>query len=326
MTKKQIRLLKALNFSILDFFMRKKQEPVPVAKKPTRTKTITYKGIKWEGVKPLQDKSAFKQVEKLLGVKLPKELIDLVTNCNGGMSLASFDTEHSDHWGKGSIELFSYNKDDEMNIFWVIKNCIDSKFKRLKLIPMGDTANGDFVCLEMDGQATKILLLDHETDQFYPISTTLEGFLTECLYDDEDFSLDGCKRLVHVCMNRLNYVSYNKTNIEFDITEPSCIKMLYTNIDKICDNYNKMYTKHMSWQNKNLKKWYKEFMREYGLKNEYCMWDSFPTLEISEFGNTIQIIMYTEIGSEEYDDNSVPYESVFDVNGKLIHQGPDYSD
>lgn len=275
MNKKQVRLLKALNFSILDFFIRKKEEPKvqeSIAKKPTRTKNVTYKGIKWEDVKLLQDTSSFKQVEKLLGVKLPKELIDLIVNCNGGSPTPCiFDTQRT--MGHVFQALFSYNPDDEMNIFFVIENDYDNTFRKHKIIPIGDSANGDTICLNRKGQ---VFRLDHETWKFDDediIAPSINLLLEDAgLYDSDDY-IKHYKKYLTMCYNSisLTMVSYmgeyelmakphNNTN-EYG----HWLRALYNHLRDVMNILPRIFDRCNNNAYKNEQKWHDEHLRTFKL-------------------------------------------------------------
>lgn len=329
MNKKQIRLLKALNFSILDFFIRKKEEPkLPVFKKK---KTVKYKNIKWEYVIPLEDAKYITKAEKILGYKFPQELVDLITNCNGGSpTTCIFDTSHDS--GRVFNSLMSFNPDDEVNIFSLIQH-EDFKREFKKHIPFAEDGRGDILVMSMGGQRGAIFLWDHEIREYNFVCSDLNTFLEERLYDTEDFtSKDNLKRLMNICQTRLDDAGYDNIHSSFGIDidsefmDPPAIKKLFENLDNVCANLRKMFDKHESWQDKNIKKWYKEFRDAWGLTDSDEVGCANITCEIKALGGNLTITMYTEVGSHDDEDMQARYESVFDVNGKLIWQGADYSD
>lgn len=340
MTKKQIRLLKALNFSILDFFIRKKQEPkvqesnkkqeskLPVFKKK---KTVKYKNVKWEDVIPLENPKYITKAEKILGYKFPQELIDLIKNCNGGYpTSAIFDTCHDSRRVFNS--LMSFNPDDEVNIFFFIQH-EDFKKEFKKSIPFAEDLSGDILVMSMDAQRGAIFLWDHEIREFNFVCSDLNTFLEERLYDSEDFtSKDNLKRLMNVCQTRLDNAGYDNIHSSFGIDidsefmGPPAIKELFENLDNVCANLRNMFDKHESWQDKNIKKWYKEFMNSWGLTDSDEVGHANIACEIQALGGNLTITMYTVLGNDDDGDMETRYKSVFDVKGKLIWQGEDNSD
>lgn len=331
MNKKQVRLLKALNFSILDFFMRKKQEPKvqePVAKKKKKKKkTVKYKNIKWQDVIPLEDTKYITKAEKILGYKFPQELVDLIVNCNGGLPTPSiFDTCHDSK--KVFNGLISFNPDDEANIFSLIQDKEFNKEFKKHGIPFADDLSGDILIMSTS-QIGAIFLRDHETGEYNFVCPDLDTFLEERLYDSDDFtSKDNLKRLMNVCKTRLLDAGYDDMDIEIDaeFMGPPSIKKLFENIDNVCANLRKMFDKHKSWQDKNIKKWYKEFMSIWDLTDSDEAGHGNITCEIEALGGNLTITMYTEFDSDENYDVSTRYKSVFDVNGKLIWQGVEHLD
>lgn len=270
MTKKQIRLLRALNFSILDFFMRKKPEVTPEIKQSTRTKKVTYKGIKWDNVKPLQDTSSFKQVEKLLGVKLPKELQNLIINCNGGEPTpAIFDTKRT--MGHVFQALFSYNPNDAMNIFSVIEN--DNFYKKNKIIPIGDSANGDTICINRKGE---VFCLDHEIMKYDDkdiIAPSIDLLLEDAgLYDSDDY-IKHYKKYLTMCYDSISFTMMPYMG-EYELMVPphsntdkygSWLRALYNRLRDIMNILPMTFDRCNNNSYKNAQRWYKEHMNTFKL-------------------------------------------------------------
>lgn len=270
MTRKQIRLLRALNFSILDFFMRKKPEVQSEIKTPSRTKKVVYKGVKWEGVTPLQDTSSFKQVEKLLGVKLPKELIDLIANCNGGEPTPDiFDTKRT--MGHVFNSLFSYNTNDKMNIFDVINN--NDLYRKKKIIPIADTANGDTICINRKGEVFRI---DHELWEYDDkdiIAPSINLLLEDAgLYDPDDY-IKHYKKYLTMCFDSISLTmnrymgEYDLLTKQHDNTEEysSWLRAIYNHLRDIMNILPRIFDRCNIDSYKNNRLWCKEHRETFKL-------------------------------------------------------------
>ncbi len=112
----------------------------------------------WKYVKPLDSADAVIDFTKRYNVSLPKNLIKILTDYNGGRpSDKEICTVNGDEYVFKS--LLSYNKTDKETIY----SFYPKLFKETTLYPIGFESSGSFVCY--DTKKKRYVVKNHETDE-----------------------------------------------------------------------------------------------------------------------------------------------------------------
>ncbi|MDO4648468.1 MAG: SMI1/KNR4 family protein [Eubacteriales bacterium] len=121
------------------------------------------KSIKnWKYVKPLPNKTVINEFIKLHDVILPNDLINCLTENNGGRpSEFLIDTDKRKEYIFQS--LFSYNPKDKNSIYEIYNRL----FKNNVLYPVGIEASGNIICYHQVKK--EFVLWNHETDKYEKI-------------------------------------------------------------------------------------------------------------------------------------------------------------
>lgn len=130
--------------------------------------------LKWEYIKKLNDKKVFEKIEKKYKILIPNNLKKYILKYNSGEPTPNiFDTDKSQE--KVFNGLFSYNKNDKCNIFFVLDN-----FEHENLLPFADDVSGDTICIDLKDNTIKLVY--HETDEIEFVSNSLDEFMNS-LYE-----------------------------------------------------------------------------------------------------------------------------------------------
>lgn len=119
--------------------------------------------INWKYVKPLENKSAIKDLAKECGADLPDELLHCMEEHNGGRpSTKDFSTTQAAGYVFNS--LYSYNRDDANSALGIFE-----RFAQVKLFPVAIEAGGNNICYNFDKR--KLVLFNHESGRTEDIAT-----------------------------------------------------------------------------------------------------------------------------------------------------------
>lgn len=130
--------------------------------------------LKWEYIKKLNDKKVFEKIEKKIQNINSKWFKKYILKYNSGEPTPNiFDTDKSKR--KVFNALFSFNKNDEYNIFFFLDN-----FEHENLLPFAEDVSGDRICIDLKDNTIK--LVDHETDEIEFVSNSLDEFMNS-LYE-----------------------------------------------------------------------------------------------------------------------------------------------
>ena len=125
--------------------------------------------LTWKYVKKLKDINIFNTIKEKYNMEVPKELQNYIIEFNGGMPEPyCFDTNNR----KGCVfhSLFSYNKEDNFNIFFILTD-----FNYKNLLPFASDASGNILCIDLLNKTIKYI--DHETEEIEIIKNSLDEFL-----------------------------------------------------------------------------------------------------------------------------------------------------
>lgn len=120
--------------------------------------------VEWKYIKPIPDKNVVKQFLEKNNIVLPRYLVQIITEFNGGRP-SKKDFKTSDGREYVFKSLLSYNKADKENIYGIYPEL----FINTTLYPIGSDAAGSFVCF--DTKSKELKLLNHETGKAEIISS-----------------------------------------------------------------------------------------------------------------------------------------------------------
>ena len=136
--------------------------------------SLVTSNITWKFCHKLKDKLVLAKLESILRFSIPEELKEVIIKYNAGVP----NRNKFDKPSKGMVfsGLLSFNKDDQDNVYDMIKsmNSISSK----QLLPFGTDGFGNAICINNLGN---IVFWDHEQETIKPIAKTFNKFL-EMLY------------------------------------------------------------------------------------------------------------------------------------------------
>ena len=127
--------------------------------------------ITWRFCHKLKDNSVLDKIELAYKFKIPEELKSIILKYNAGSpNKNTFDKPTT---GRTFSNLLSFNKDDDDNVYTMIKAIHDNK--KLTILPFGSDGFGNAICVTKPGA---IVFWDHEQSLVKPIASSFEQFLS----------------------------------------------------------------------------------------------------------------------------------------------------
>jgi hypothetical protein len=133
--------------------------------------------LEWKLAYPLEDDSAIKKIEGILGKELPNEFIEVIINYNeASPSKSNFKTDN----GQEHVfcNLISFNEDEDVNIFNTLK-ILRSNDLDEELFPFGEDPFGNYLCLHYGENDVSVVFWDHETGKIEKIADSFSEFLKQ---------------------------------------------------------------------------------------------------------------------------------------------------
>ncbi len=128
--------------------------------------------IEWKYVSPLKVGTEVEMLELKYFNPIPADLKKCIKQNNGGMpSPSKFDLGKKKDMVFGG--LLSFNKGDDDSIYDFIGEFETADKTRLAMFPFGLDPFGNFFCIKDN----KVVFLDHESNDIYPVANTFTEFL-----------------------------------------------------------------------------------------------------------------------------------------------------
>lgn len=129
--------------------------------------------MNWKYKIELDNKGVFSEIEKDRGIKIPKELEELVVNANAATPEKCRYMLGNDERVVGAI--LSFNKEDEADSVFLALNVVDDK----NLLPFAIDPFGNFICLDIKDNT--VVYWNHEINEVSSTGKNLSEFI-ESLY------------------------------------------------------------------------------------------------------------------------------------------------
>ncbi|MEI3216457.1 MAG: SMI1/KNR4 family protein [Lachnospiraceae bacterium] len=129
--------------------------------------------MNWKYKIELDNKGVFSEIEKDRGIKIPKELEELVVNANAATPEKCRYMLGNDERIVGAI--LSFNKEDEADSVFLALNVVDDK----NLLPFAIDPFGNFICLDIKDNT--VVYWNHEINEVSSTGKNLSEFI-ESLY------------------------------------------------------------------------------------------------------------------------------------------------
>lgn len=127
--------------------------------------------MKWLSIRKTISDVEINEIEKDLGIILPKDYKDIIGKINGG----ALKDAYVEHIQKGRIAYsrnVSLAKDAKANVFTLLP--VINK-AGVRYFPVAEVGNGDYFCLDLEKKV--VVLYVHELDEFGYVCDTFEELL-----------------------------------------------------------------------------------------------------------------------------------------------------
>lgn len=128
--------------------------------------------ITWKYVEPLKVGGEVEVLQLKYSFPLPLDLVECVKKNNAGSpSLSTLDTSFAKNMVFGA--LLSFNESDDDNVYTFLPR-FEIGYNKLSAFPFGIDPFGNLYCVKDN----KIIFVDHETDESFPVANNFTEFLT----------------------------------------------------------------------------------------------------------------------------------------------------
>jgi hypothetical protein len=131
--------------------------------------------LEWKLAYPLDDDSAIKEIEGILGKDLPNEFCEvIIKNNEASPSKSNFKTRTgAEHV---FCNLISFNEDEDTNVFNTLE-ILRSNGLEEGMFPFGEDPFGNYLCLYYQADDVTVVFWNHETGKIEKISDSFSEFL-----------------------------------------------------------------------------------------------------------------------------------------------------
>lgn len=131
--------------------------------------------LEWKLAFPLEDDTAIKKIEGILGKDLPAEFSEVIIKFNeASPSKRNFKTDKdAEHV---FCNLISFNEDEDTNVFNTLE-ILRSNGLEEEMFAFGEDPFGNYICLYYKGNDVKVVFWNHETGKTDKISDSFSEFL-----------------------------------------------------------------------------------------------------------------------------------------------------